>query len=713
MVVLKPAVSAWLVTGLFALVSTSSASGVEAAKSDIPSSTAVVVMGETADLSGPWRFAVGDDPRWSQPNFDDRGWRTVNVPGVWQDPADRGLVGLSWWRRSVVLPRDGRDRAWAFTPGEVVSAYEVFANGRLIGRRGSLDGQPWAAMAAAEAFEVPASALNRDGRVLLAVRTYRDPAHRAIHGHVTSFWRGTIQFGTRAVVFAATEAAQYAHLLREMHQVVLAVCFFLMGLYFLLLARSRPNAKDHLWFGLLALVQSIATISNKFIITWIVGVRFEPLMAVYLVGHTVSAALALEFVCAFTFQPPGRWIRGLQWMLVALAVGRATVLSTSDFLVVATVPLALAVVSAATLTVRAAHRGHRDAAVIVVGLVVVALAGVFDIVAGQGGLSKLPVVRDALPLGFAALLFSMALSLSNQFNRLFVELARHDAATSRFVPHGLLRMLGKRSVVDVQLGDSARADTSVLFSDIRSFTTFTEALAPRETFDFLNAYFGAITPAVERNGGFVDKYIGDAMMAVFPGPADDALRAAVEIQRALAEFNAARRSAGHEAVATGIGVHTGSLMAGTVGAPERMDATVVSDTVNLASRVSDATKQFGASLLTTDATVSELAKPADFSVRRLGRVQVKGKTKAVAIYEVFSADPPALAAAKRAATVDFDDALALFEAGYFRQARAAFEALAASCPQDAAVALFVQRCSHSGKLTATDEWDGVMRLTTK
>jgi class 3 adenylate cyclase len=132
---------------------------------------------------------------------------------------------------------------------------------------------------------------------------------------------------------------------------------------------------------------------------------------------------------------------------------------------------------------------------------------------------------------------------------------------------------------------------SILFSDIRSFTTLSESMMPDENFAFINAYLERMGPVIRDHNGFIDKYIGDAIMALFKN-ADDALRAGLAMLDTLDQFNAGRRAAGQQPIAIGIGINTGSLMLGTIGERHRMDGTVISDAVNLAARVESLTKDY-------------------------------------------------------------------------------------------------------------------------
>jgi class 3 adenylate cyclase len=202
---------------------------------------------------------------------------------------------------------------------------------------------------------------------------------------------------------------------------------------------------------------------------------------------------------------------------------------------------------------------------------------------------------------------------------------------SRFVPHEFLTFLGKTNIEDIRLGDQVHREMTILFSDIRSYTSLSEKMTPQQNIDFLNSYLMSVSPVIRKNGGFIDKYIGDAIMALFPGDPDDALEAAKGIHRQLEEFNAIRKLGGEEPIAVGVGIHTGNLMLGTIGEANRLDTTVISDAVNTASRLESLTKEHGVRVIISRETRERLKK--DYPLREIGSVRVKGKNEPVVIYE--------------------------------------------------------------------------------
>ncbi|MDP3243954.1 MAG: adenylate/guanylate cyclase domain-containing protein [Reyranella sp.] len=224
-------------------------------------------------------------------------------------------------------------------------------------------------------------------------------------------------------------------------------------------------------------------------------------------------------------------------------------------------------------------------------------------------------------------------SMRDAVRRTILDLKHTNVSIERFVPQAFLSIVGKPSVADVELGDNKRRTMSILFSDIRGFTTLSEQMSPDETFAFINTYLERMGPVIRDHHGFIDKYIGDAIMALFAN-ADDALQAGLAMLAALEGFNAERRATGVPPIEIGIGINTGSLMLGTIGEKHRMDGTVISDAVNLAARIEGLTKDYAAPMLISEFTYRELSNPEASAIRPVDVVVVKGKTRPVAIYAV-------------------------------------------------------------------------------
>ena len=221
-----------------------------------------------------------------------------------------------------------------------------------------------------------------------------------------------------------------------------------------------------------------------------------------------------------------------------------------------------------------------------------------------------------------------------------------NSSYERFVPKEFLTLLEKKSIMDVSIGDSTSLKMSVLFSDMRDFTSISEEMSPKENFDFLNNYLESMTPSINNNNGFIDKYIGDAVMALFPTSAEDSVTAALEMNKELVNFNKTRTESGGKTVNMGVGIHIGQLVLGTIGRKTRMETTVISDTVNASARLESLNKVYGTNILISGVVRKELSKTAQKTCRLIDRTQVKGKTQYLDVYEVISSEDKALSEAK-------------------------------------------------------------------
>jgi two-component system sensor histidine kinase ChiS len=291
-----------------------------------------------------------------------------------------------------------------------------------------------------------------------------------------------------------------------------------------------------------------------------------------------------------------------------------------------------------------------------------------------------------------------------------LELAKISDSYARFVPRQFLEQLGKKRIIDVALGDQVQRVMTVLFADIRDFTRLAEKMTPAETFRFVNQYLGAMEPSITLHNGVIDKYVGDAVMALFPNSADDALQAALDMFRRLDAFNREREGCGEPPLQSGIGLHTGTLMLGTVGARERMDTTVISDAVNLASRVENLTKTYRVPLIVTEDTFRALQSPDELALRRIDRVLVQGKSQPVILYEVLDADTPERRAAKQRSKADFEAGLSRYDALDFVAATDCFEQALAAAPSDSVAQLLLERARRFVREPGSAEHGNAERL---
>ncbi len=327
----------------------------------------------------------------------------------------------------------------------------------------------------------------------------------------------------------------------------------------------------------------------------------------------------------------------------------------------------------------------------------------------------------------------------SRIEKLNEELTRQKDSFFRFVPTEFLSLLGRNSAVDIVLGDSSLRYLTILFTDIRKFTAIAEGMMPMEIFEFLNKYLLRMEKAVKANFGFVDKYIGDGVMALYTsdkgaaagsavgsavgsaaGPAvgrgiscaDNSLKSALRIKMELYHFNKEIATLDMLPVQIGIGINTGEVTLGTVGSHNRLDTTVIGDAVNLASRLESLTKFYRTQNLVSEYTVNALDNPENFKLRLIDHVSVPGRTKPLKIYELL--EPRLKSDALKAQTMEpLAESISLYLAGNFKEALGKFNYLSSQNRYDPIPPMYAERCGNYIKKSPGANWDGVFKIQTK
>jgi adenylate cyclase len=294
---------------------------------------------------------------------------------------------------------------------------------------------------------------------------------------------------------------------------------------------------------------------------------------------------------------------------------------------------------------------------------------------------------------------------------------RMKSTMSRYMDPELADQLMTTGGNDDDIMGGKQSVGTVLFSDVRSFTTITEELGAQGTVKLLNDYFTIMVDCITDEGGMLDKFIGDAMMCIFgtPVPHDDdpdrAVRAAIRMMTDLKVFNDKRSTEGKMPIDHGMGINTDSIVSGNIGSPKRMDYTVIGDGVNLAARIESACKQYGAHILISEFTYK--AVKATYRTRQVDYVIVKGKTEPVGVYEVLDFHDDESYPNLVEALGLFNDGYRSWNLGKWDQAIKIFNSVKKINPNDKAAQLYVDRCNHMKKNPPKGTWDGVWIMTSK
>ncbi len=301
------------------------------------------------------------------------------------------------------------------------------------------------------------------------------------------------------------------------------------------------------------------------------------------------------------------------------------------------------------------------------------------------------------------------------------ELRELNIVTSRFVPRDFVQILNKDNLKELQLGDQTKAIMTVLFADIRDYTSLSEKMTPEQNFKFINAYLGRMGPIIQEHGGFICQYYGDGIMALFKDNHDLAVKAAIEMQQALQRYNRKRFARNRQPIQVGIGLNTGQLMLGVIGDVQRYDTSVISDAVNTAARMEGLTKIFGCQVIVSEKTLMKLNISTETEgtdtlggdYRFLGKVKVKGKERVLKIYDFYDGQTDDIRRLKSETKAHFEKALQFYFDQEFGKAADLLKGILEKYPGDIATKYYIDK-SVKYIIDGVDEkWSGVEEMVSK
>lgn len=287
-----------------------------------------------------------------------------------------------------------------------------------------------------------------------------------------------------------------------------------------------------------------------------------------------------------------------------------------------------------------------------------------------------------------------------------------NEAQRRFVPQEFITSLGHEDISEVQLSDSVTKTMSILFADILGYTKLVEGMPPDATVHLLNDLLGALEPTIHEHHGFVDSYIGDAIMALFDGSPRNAIDAALAMLAALRRHNELRIAEGKPAIAIGIGINTGLVTLGTIGGAKRFKCSVFGDSVNLAARIEQLTRRYNTPLLVSGHTLELIGEGHTYDVRLIDKVSVVGRVSATTLFEIYDADPEPRRSHKRHVEADYRSGIAAYYERRFAEAAIAF----ARCREhhdDSVLQGYARRAQALIDAPPDDAWTGIEVLNQK
>ncbi len=607
--------------------------------------------------------------------------RSINIPDAWNSNSEYPVFGFATYGTVIYLP-SGMNELGLYIPF-TLNHYKLFINGRLIASNGELGSEKGHYTGSVQPSRIIRLTNDVRQEILFLVSNQDD-----FNGGLTD----VLKIGLYEPQILEKNRA-------ETIDAILFGIYLITGMLYMSFFVTRKNDKSSYYFGLFCLVLSLRTIlyGEHILIMMFPEIPMELETALGHITYYLAYPLFLRFI-AVTY--PFRWSRWIEFpsyiigslyvLLVIFTRHHFYIFFLTYFQIISL----LGGICIILVLVYYFVKKDFSARVTIIGFTVLLATAVNDILYTQNliqsfhmvpfGLGLFIITQAGLMTWKIAIAFSQAEILSK-------ELTVTNQSFKRFVPEEFLRFLNKQKIADVSLGDNIQMDMSIIFLDIRSFTSMSEDMTPKEIFLFLNSFFERVSPVIRTNGGFIDKYLGDGIMALFPGKADHAVKAAVEILDMLKIYNGHRQKCNYRAVRIGIGIHTGSLMLGTVGEVERMDSTVISDAVNLCARLESITKEYCINIALSEDTYNSMENRNFAEVRCVGKIPLKGKRRPISIFELFNGDDSLYKSKKIKFRNEFEEAVSLLDEKLFAEARKSFLILNKKFPEDKTVEVFLKR----------------------
>ncbi|MCP4136927.1 MAG: adenylate/guanylate cyclase domain-containing protein [bacterium] len=489
-----------------------------------------------------------------------------------------------------------------------------------------------------------------------------------------------------------------------------SLSYFVLGILFISVFHymiffiNRRNEKSSLYFALFCLFMAVRFISTeRFLVTWYFpdpdAFIFELLNKIEYSTVYILPALFYSFIYNIYPKLFKEFVQKIIWGVAALFLAVTGIFSLNIYGIIVLgfhailVALCFYITTILIIALFRKNRSEKKGAWYILGGSFVFFAAIVNDI-----LTSNEIIDTPFMVTYGCLLFilSQSLLLSLKFNWVFRYVEKLNISLARFVPTEFIHFLGKDSILDVNLGDSIEKEMAVLFSDIRSFTSLSESMSPDENFRFLNSYLNRVSPVIRSNNGFIDKYLGDGIMALFPHSTEDAVSCAIEMLETVSEYNVARKKSGYQPIEIGFGIHRGDLMLGTIGEEERIDGTVIADAVNISSRLENLSKRFKATIVVSEDIINKLTDPSLFDFRMLGKVRVRGKQKATSIFEVIGNQGSSISDLKIKTIPQFEEAIRLFNRGKYSEAENNFNKILAMNPKDGGVLYYLAKCREMG-----------------
>ncbi|MGM0443978.1 MAG: adenylate/guanylate cyclase domain-containing protein [Fibrobacterota bacterium] len=648
-------------------------------------------------LSGEWCWYPDTLMTWSELPLSDS-CRRYESPGRWnnvllKDSSEYGRYGYATFTITVLLPEE-HPQLLALRTKAIHQSYKIFLKDSLIYKNGNVGKSP---RTSRQIKSLPMILLFNSAEDTLnfvfQFSNYKD----CKGGPWKEFYLGNYEtLNRKKSINLARELFFFGAIL------IISIISFILFIF------NRQN-RFELYFSLACLVIAlrIGLTGNRFIAGFfespaVLEALFKAeYLTVYL--GTLFYALFIRFLYTDIFSPiVYRFLYTAALCFTAITLVTSPVIFT-NIIVYYHIIIVFTMLYILWVSFRALRERRQGAPVLLLGNAFIIISALNDILYNNLIINT----GEYIPLGVFLMILIQAIMISVIFsgNKRSVEMLTENLkdinkAMNRFIPHEFLNHLNCRNITEIHLGDSSTRNMTVLTADIRSFTSMSEQMGPRENFMFINSYLNTVCPIIEKNRGFITNYIGDAVIALFPHTSRDGINAAREMTAAVQCLKIMRFS--H--INIGIGLHRGDIMLGTVGNNSRMDTTIISETVKLVMKLEHLTKIYGAEIIISHVMLPE---NNDTLFRELDTVTFPELNLTTRIYELFISGTSESEQRKIRTAHLFRNGLAAYRSGDFTVGEEYFRETLQANPDDQAAKLYITRCREHQQFGIPLDWRGI------
>ncbi|WCL49840.1 adenylate/guanylate cyclase domain-containing protein [Leptospira sp. GIMC2001] len=659
---------------------------------------------KTISLKGDWEIYWNVMSDWQEIDKPAKEIQYANVPSSWNNlnPNSNKSFGYATYRLQIKNVQPNEPLYFKLRPQ--TSAFKIYVNRHEIASVGKVGEQ---AESSSPEYKIVYSSyepIDKEIELLMVISNY---------DHSRGGFRAAIEIGNKNTILINS-------LVKAGFELFVMGGIIAMGLFHLTMFKVRKKDTSALYFAMFCFINAIRlfVLDNYYINYFIPNVSWEFLVKMDYMTTPLVAPIFLAYIRSL-YEEDVKEI-ALKIIVYSSVSFSLLVLFSSPYffsglLIISNAIVALSTLFAFYTILRIHHYKRRDAKLLLTGTFILLIFGIHDLLAGSR------VIQDdlMLPIGLFFFFLVQAIVLSRRNATMYANsfalkvesaeanfrLENLNTEYSKYVPTEFIQLMDKRDILDVHVGDFVSKNIAVLSSDIRDFTTFSEGMNPEDNFKFLNAYLSRVAPAIRNNSGIIDKYIGDAVIALFHTGTADAISSGIEMHRIIQDYNNQRVARNFQPISIGIGIHSGESLLGIIGEDVRTQTTAISESVHLASIIEGLTKKYGAKILISLDSLFNTPEPDKYPYRIVDTIRIYPGDEPIGIAEILLEGLDETSNLKIEYKEIFERGVYSFLEGDFQSASDLFEVIGSQIEQDAAASLYYHRSQKYLKYGAPPGWE--------